>query len=91
MSVEATADLCFVDSNVWLYILLPGQDVDKSILAKELVSRQRANIVISTQVINEVVNGIIRHAVMSSRKYVNSSAGFMPAIKSKPLLSQFNC
>jgi predicted nucleic acid-binding protein len=45
---------CFVDSNVWLYILLPGQDGDKATIAKELVLRQSANIIVNTQIINEV-------------------------------------
>jgi predicted nucleic acid-binding protein len=65
MSVKSSADFCFVDSNVWLYILLPGQDINKAKLAKELVLRLNENIVLSTQIINEVVNGIIRHGVMN--------------------------
>lgn len=60
MSDEPARDICFVDSNVWLYILLPGQDVDKANSAKELVHALSTNIVISTQIINEVVNGIIK-------------------------------
>lgn len=65
MSDEMSGPLCFVDSNVWLYILLPGQDIHKGKIAKDLVENKRKNIVISTQIINEVVNGIIKHAIMN--------------------------
>jgi predicted nucleic acid-binding protein len=65
MSDEIASELCFVDSNVWLYIFLPGQDVEKARIAKELVDQKRTQIVISTQIVNEVVNSILRHAVMN--------------------------
>jgi predicted nucleic acid-binding protein len=65
MSVEVVSeDLYFIDSNIWLYIFLPGQDGEKSRIAKELVRRHNANIVLSTQIVNEVVNGLIKHQVM---------------------------
>jgi predicted nucleic acid-binding protein len=35
MSDEIAADLYFVDSNVWLYIFLPGQDIAKARIAKD--------------------------------------------------------
>lgn len=65
MSDETSKHLCFVDSNIWLYILLPGQDAHKGKTARELVEFERHNIVISTQVVNEVINTIIRHASMN--------------------------
>jgi predicted nucleic acid-binding protein len=65
MSDETVNDLCFVDSNVWLYIFLPGQDVEKAQIAKELVEQKHGQIVISTQIVNEVVNTVLRHAVMN--------------------------
>lgn len=65
MSDETSKHLCFVDSNIWLYILLPGQDVHKGKTARELVELERQNIVISTQIVNEVINTIIRHASMN--------------------------
>ena len=55
MSDETSQKSCFVDSNVWLYILLPGQDNAKANIAKQLVREKEANIVVSTQVVNEVV------------------------------------
>lgn len=65
MSDEIPKDLCFIDSNVWLYILLPGQDIQKRKTAKKFVDSRSKNIVISTQVVNEVVNNIIKHAIMN--------------------------
>lgn len=55
MSDEKSKHPCFVDSNIWLYILLPGQDVNKGKTARELVEFERPHIVISTQVVNEVI------------------------------------
>ena len=52
-------DVSFVDSNIFLYAFLQ-QDSLKNIKAKELVSN--SNIVISTQVINEVSVNLIRKA-----------------------------
>lgn len=65
MSDESSNDTCLVDSNIWLYILLPGQDAEKAKIANKLVRSRRTNIVVSTQIVNEVVNGIIKNAVMN--------------------------
>jgi predicted nucleic acid-binding protein len=43
MSDEELAEgICFVDSNIWLYMLIPGQDTDKAKAARELVCRSPA-------------------------------------------------
>lgn len=52
--------LCFIDSNIWLYALLPKQNTDKESIAKTLIQQNQQNIVVSTQVINEVVNNLLR-------------------------------
>ena len=57
--------LCFVDSNIWLYMLLPGQDEQKSRLARQLIRANESQIVLSTQVVNEVINTILRHDVLN--------------------------
>ena len=44
----------FVDSNIWLYDFLAGQDAQKSVKARELTENNKDNICLSTQVINEV-------------------------------------
>lgn len=65
MSGDVATDICFVDSNVWLYILLPGQDTEKANAARNLVRQPGIRIHISTQVVNEIVNGIIRHSALN--------------------------
>ncbi|WP_420644981.1 PIN domain-containing protein [Candidatus Leptofilum sp.] len=59
MPVEP-ASLCFVDSNLWLYAMLPQDDQSKETLAKQLITDNHDNIVISTQVINEITNNLLR-------------------------------
>ncbi|HRQ42072.1 MAG TPA: PIN domain-containing protein [Chloroflexota bacterium] len=52
--------LCFVDSNIWLYALLPKQAVIREKAAKNLIQQKQSTILISTQVVNEVVNNLLR-------------------------------
>jgi predicted nucleic acid-binding protein len=49
---------CFVDTNVWLYALVAGQDTLKHTRAQEIV--QRTGIVISTQIINETCVNLLK-------------------------------
>jgi predicted nucleic acid-binding protein len=55
---------CFVDSNVWLYIFLPGQDKTKATVARQLVRSKESQITISAQIINEVINNLLRNVAM---------------------------
>lgn len=52
--------LCFVDSNVWLYAFIQTPDQDKTAIAKTAI--QSNEIVISSQVINEVCVNLIKKA-----------------------------
>lgn len=73
MSVNRNA--VFVDSNVWLYIFLPGQDNEKAQGATQLIGQFASHIVVSTQVINETVRTIRYNNVMSEpriRDLINS-------------------
>jgi predicted nucleic acid-binding protein len=73
MSVNQNA--VFVDSNIWLYIFLPGQNHDKAELATQLIAQFAGRIVVSTQVINETVRTIRYNNVMSEpriRDLINS-------------------
>jgi predicted nucleic acid-binding protein len=54
--------LCFVDTNVWLYALIVGQDEAKSAMARQLLQENAASLVISSQVINEVCVNLLRKA-----------------------------
>jgi predicted nucleic acid-binding protein len=50
----------FVDTNVWLYAFVGGQDATKSAAAASLL--QRASLAVSVQVINEVCVNLLRKA-----------------------------
>ena len=49
----------FIDSNIWLYAFM-DESSPKHALAKTLIERN--NVVLSTQVVNEVCNNLIRKA-----------------------------
>lgn len=52
----------FVDTNIWLYALIEGQDATKSSVASELLRKDHGGFVVSTQVINEVCVNMLRKA-----------------------------
>jgi len=54
------ADRAFVDTNVWLYAFVGGQDAEKTAAAASLL--QRVAIAVSPQVINEVCVNLVRKA-----------------------------
>jgi len=58
MSADETR--IFIDSNIWLYALIHGQDSAKSALARELLTSADRSIFISTQVVTEVSVNLIR-------------------------------
>ncbi len=60
MCAPKLPDRCFVDTNIWLYALVMGQDTLKHTRAQEIV--QRTGIVISTQVINETCVNLLKKA-----------------------------
>ena len=60
MSDSMTQGACFVDANVWIYAFIQSQDLQKHTLSKALL--QSHEIVISTQVINEVCVNLVRKA-----------------------------
>ena len=52
----------FIDTNVWLYAFISGQDTRKSHIANELLQRAPESFVVSTQVVNEVCVNMLRKA-----------------------------
>jgi predicted nucleic acid-binding protein len=52
--------LCFVDTNIWLYAFIAAQDQGKTARAGDLI--RQSEIVVSTQVINEVSVNLIKKA-----------------------------
>ncbi len=55
---ESEFPIGFVDSNIWLYALLVGQDAERARIAKKLTLIDGQ--IISSQVINEVCSNLIR-------------------------------
>jgi predicted nucleic acid-binding protein len=49
---------CFVDTNVWLYALIEGQDKNKTKMARTLILETES--VVSTQIINEVCVNLLK-------------------------------
>ena len=54
---------CFIDSNIWLYAFINNSEERKSKIAKNIIAAN--NIIISTQVINEVSVNLIKKAKFS--------------------------
>jgi len=52
--------MVFVDSNIWLYALLPHQDVKKTSSARTLIKTRQSEICVSSQVIIEVAANLLR-------------------------------
>ncbi len=50
----------FIDSNIWLYNFIVRQDNQKSSAAQNLIKKNKTDICLSTQVINEVCFNLIR-------------------------------
>ncbi|MEK7795442.1 MAG: PIN domain-containing protein [Candidatus Hydrogenedentota bacterium] len=60
---ESSHATCFIDTNVWLYAFIDGQDDRKRRTAGELIQTNRP--VISTQVINEICINLLRQTAIS--------------------------
>src|SRR5262245_59415076 len=68
MSVpDAAPERCFVDTNIWLYAFIAGDDSQKTARAKVLLEANHA-IIISTQVINEVCINLLKKAQFSEQQ-----------------------
>ncbi len=52
------AEVCFIDTNVWLYAFIESQDKEKTGVAKNTV--QNREVIVSTQVISEVCVNLIK-------------------------------
>lgn len=59
-------ELCFVDSNIWLYSFVKHQNNSKHETAKELIDN--SEIALSFQVINEVCSNLLKKFSFSEEK-----------------------
>jgi predicted nucleic acid-binding protein len=58
MSGVSQSHLSFIDTNVWLYAFIPSQDLSKSASAKAII--QQSDVIISSQIINEICVNLIK-------------------------------
>ncbi|MEA3467606.1 MAG: PIN domain-containing protein [Thermodesulfobacteriota bacterium] len=56
----------FVDTNIWLYSFIASQDTEKSSIAKTIISEN--DIVISTQIVNEMSVNLLRKANFTEKR-----------------------
>src|SRR2546428_4456051 len=64
---ETEPERCFIDTNIWLYAFIEGDDRRKSAHAKALIEASSA-VSVSTQVINEVCVNLIKKAQFSEQQ-----------------------
>jgi len=62
------SDYCFLDSNIWLYALIKNGEIDKHERAKNLILAREEEILVSTQVINEVCVNLLRKSIMKEQE-----------------------
>jgi len=90
---------CFIDSNIWLYVFMQRQDSAKAAIAKSII--QHNNVVISTQVINEVCANLLKKTSLPEielqeliatfyKKYVVMDINQEIMLKSSELRAQYN-
>ena len=61
-----TGSTCFIDTNIWLYSFIISQDEEKSRIAQKIIIN--SNVIISTQIINEIAVNLIKKANFSEVK-----------------------
>ena len=54
---------CFIDTNIWLYSFIESQDKEKSRIAKSIITE--SDIVLSTQIVNEMSVNLLKKARFS--------------------------
>jgi predicted nucleic acid-binding protein len=61
----------FIDTNIWLYSFIESQDIEKTKIARAVI--KDCEIVISTQIINEIFVNLIKIERPSTGKDVQNS------------------
>ena len=75
-ALSSGTPLYFVDTNIWLYAFIVGQDAAKSAKAQVALHLHTDNIIISTQVVNEVCLNLLKKA-------------HLPETNIKPIIESF--
>lgn len=71
---QSRMEICFVDSNIWLYALNVEENPQKVIIAKQIT--ELANLVVSFQVINEVCANLLKKADFAESQIQKIIASF---------------
>jgi predicted nucleic acid-binding protein len=58
--MSSGSQTCFIDTNIWLYAFIPSQDAKKSAKAKAII--RQSDIIVSSQIINEICVNLIKKA-----------------------------
>lgn len=58
--MSSGSQTCFIDTNIWLYAFIPSQDASKSAKAKDII--RQGDIIVSSQIINEICVNLIKKA-----------------------------
>ncbi|RME48934.1 MAG: PIN domain-containing protein [Caldilineae bacterium] len=61
-ALEEAQQRCFVDTNIWLYAFIETGNKRKRTIAKSII--QKSDVVVSTQVVNEVCVNMIKKAAL---------------------------
>jgi len=61
--LEETQQRCFIDTNIWLYAFIEADGEQKSAAAKSVI--QKPDVVVSTQVVNEVCVNLLKKVSLS--------------------------
>ena len=61
-----SGSIAFIDTNIWLYSFIKSQDEEKTKIAKAIISQ--TDIIISTQIVNELTVNLLKKASFSEQK-----------------------
>jgi predicted nucleic acid-binding protein len=59
MTEQNNLQIVFIDTNIWIYAFVDAQDTTKTQRARAIIRREQM-IALSTQVINEITNNLLR-------------------------------
>ena len=76
MTETTSRTAAFIDSNIWLYAFISGQDAAKSKIAQQLIAENDGNVVISSQVIIEIVANLSKKSQLQETELRQLIAGF---------------
>ena len=59
---DSSEELCFVDTNIWLYAFIEGPNASRSDEARRLLRENEGSVIVSSQVINEICVNLLKKA-----------------------------